>query len=153
MFQVMNFSPVTPITEAHERTVKQNARPMLSAISAVLRTAREERRMSQLEVARRSGLHRTYVCEVERGTRNPSLQSVIHIAAALNTSASELIKRAEELIQQSALFQWAEQLQVQVRLIGIESKITHVCLELDPVDIGMPSFKFGIVAVRFLVHA
>jgi transcriptional regulator with XRE-family HTH domain len=75
---------------------KEIARPLLSALSAVLKMAREERGMSQMEVARRSGLHRTYVCEVERGTRKPSLHSVIQIAAALDVPVSDLVKRAEQ---------------------------------------------------------
>jgi DNA-binding XRE family transcriptional regulator len=89
----------TPITGTRVRMTKEIARPMLSALSAVLKMAREERGLSQMEVARRSGLHRTYVCEVERGTRNPSLQSVIQIAAALDVTVSDLITRAEHLMR------------------------------------------------------
>jgi DNA-binding XRE family transcriptional regulator len=88
-----------PITGTRVRMTKEIVRPMLSALSAVLKMAREEQGLSQMEVARRSGLHRTYVCEVERGTRNPSLQSVIQIAAALDVTVSELIQRAETIMR------------------------------------------------------
>lgn len=102
MFQMsatINTLSTTPITGKRVRMSKEIARPMLTALSAVLKMAREERGISQMEVAKRSGLHRTYVCEVERGTRNPSLQSVIQIATALEVTVSELIQRAETIMQ------------------------------------------------------
>ena len=37
---------------------------------------REKLQLSQDDLARRAGLHRTYICDVERGTRNVSLKNV-----------------------------------------------------------------------------
>jgi CheY-like chemotaxis protein len=39
---------------------------------------------SQEELAGRAGLHRTYVCDIERGARNVSLKSIEKLARALN---------------------------------------------------------------------
>jgi CheY-like chemotaxis protein len=49
--------------------------------------------ISQEELAARAGLHRTYVSDVERGARNPSLQSVVKLASALELSLPMLFER------------------------------------------------------------
>lgn len=49
---------------------------------------------SQEELAERAGLHRTYVSDVERGARNPSIASIEKLAQALKLSVSSLFHRA-----------------------------------------------------------
>jgi transcriptional regulator with XRE-family HTH domain len=51
--------------------------------------------MSQEQVSERSGLHRTYISDIERGRRNPSLKTIVRIAAAMNMSVSDLMRLAE----------------------------------------------------------
>jgi CheY-like chemotaxis protein/DNA-binding Xre family transcriptional regulator len=46
--------------------------------------------ISQEELGGRAGLHRTYICDIERGARNVSLESIEKIAAALEISLSKL---------------------------------------------------------------
>lgn len=55
-----------------------------------IKTKRSELGISQEELAGRSGLHRTYISDVERGTRNLSLESIEKLAAALDLSVSGL---------------------------------------------------------------
>jgi CheY-like chemotaxis protein len=50
--------------------------------------------LSQEELAERAGLHRTYVSDVERGARNPSILSIEKLAQALELSVSGLFQRA-----------------------------------------------------------
>jgi CheY-like chemotaxis protein len=50
--------------------------------------------ISQEELAERAGLHRTYVSDVERGARNPSIASIEKLAQALKLSVSALFHRA-----------------------------------------------------------
>jgi CheY-like chemotaxis protein len=50
--------------------------------------------MSQEKLAERAGLHRTYVSDVERGARNPSIGSVEKLAQALQVSVSKLFEYA-----------------------------------------------------------
>ncbi len=46
--------------------------------------------ITQEELAGRSGLHRTYITDIERGARNPSLESIHKLAEALDVSMSTL---------------------------------------------------------------
>jgi transcriptional regulator with XRE-family HTH domain len=55
-----------------------------------VRKRRAELGISQEELASRAGLHRTYVADVERGTRNISLENIVKLATALNISPSAL---------------------------------------------------------------
>lgn len=47
--------------------------------------------ISQEELAARSGLHRTYISDIERGFRNVSLLNIVKIAEALDTTPSEIL--------------------------------------------------------------
>lgn len=58
-----------------------------------VRKRRAELGISQEELAARAGLHRTYVADVERGTRNISLENIIKLATALSISPSALFDR------------------------------------------------------------
>ncbi|TSC87303.1 MAG: DNA-binding protein [Microgenomates group bacterium Gr01-1014_16] len=57
-----------------------------------LRQLRKAKGLSQEELAFRSGLHRTYVSDLERGTRNVSLENIEKIAKVLGLELSELFK-------------------------------------------------------------
>jgi transcriptional regulator with XRE-family HTH domain len=57
-----------------------------------VRTRREELKLTQEELAERVGIHRTYLSNIERGTRNPSLVNIDKIAATLAMSLSELFE-------------------------------------------------------------
>jgi transcriptional regulator with XRE-family HTH domain len=57
-----------------------------------LREIRLSKNMSQGDVAKVLGVHRSYISGLERGARNPSLVTVQKIARALGVSAEKLIK-------------------------------------------------------------
>jgi transcriptional regulator with XRE-family HTH domain len=56
---------------------------------------REELGLTQEELAERSRIHRTYLSDIERGTRNVSLINIERVAAALSQTISELFRRVE----------------------------------------------------------
>jgi transcriptional regulator with XRE-family HTH domain len=60
-----------------------------------VRHLRRGRRLSQEELARRAFLHRTYLTEIECGTRNVSLEVVEKLATGLGMSPSELLRYTE----------------------------------------------------------
>ena len=56
---------------------------------------REALGLTQEEFAERAGIHRTYLSDVERGTRNISLINIERLALALSMKISELFQLAE----------------------------------------------------------
>lgn len=58
-----------------------------------LRSAREERGLTQEEVARRSGVHATEVSRIEAGKRDPRVSTVERLAAAVNLPPGELLRQ------------------------------------------------------------
>ncbi len=68
---------------------------LLGAIGKVIRKRREAMGISQTELAERAGLHRTYINNIEGGSKNISIDSLKGIADALNTNISELMLSAE----------------------------------------------------------
>ena len=61
----------------------------------VLKEARLQKGISQEELAGLAGLHRTYISQIERGLKSPSLRSLGQIADALGILLSTLIRRME----------------------------------------------------------
>ena len=56
---------------------------------------RGRRALSQEQLALEADLHRTYVSDIERGARNPTVTVVKVLADALKTKPSELFDLAE----------------------------------------------------------
>jgi transcriptional regulator with XRE-family HTH domain len=56
-----------------------------------VRRLREEKGWSQEDYADRAGIHRTYVSDIERGRRNPTVTVVEKLAAPLRIRAGELL--------------------------------------------------------------
>ena len=65
------------------------------AFGAALRRYRQARTASQEELAERSGLHWTYISELERGLKSPTLATIVALAGALECRAWELVQAAE----------------------------------------------------------
>jgi transcriptional regulator with XRE-family HTH domain len=64
----------------------------------VLRELRKKRGLSQEELAFKSGYHATYVGQLERGKKSPSLRAIMSLATSLDISASEFLSRLESLL-------------------------------------------------------
>ena len=56
---------------------------------------REELELTQEDLAHKAGIHRTYLSDIERGSRNVSLINIERLAAALSVSLAELFRRVE----------------------------------------------------------
>ena len=55
-----------------------------------LRAARQQQHLSQEKTAERTGLHPTYIGQLERGEKNATLESILRISRALEIPLSEL---------------------------------------------------------------
>ena len=57
-----------------------------------LKRLRNEKGWSQEEFADRAGIHRTYVSDIERAARNPTITIVEKLAKPLSVTASALLE-------------------------------------------------------------
>lgn len=64
---------------------------IVESFAAAVRRRRLELRLSQEDLAERSGLDRTYISGVERGVRNPTLKTAQRIAEALEIQLRDLL--------------------------------------------------------------
>jgi transcriptional regulator with XRE-family HTH domain len=78
----------SPNAEDLERTLD-------ASFGAMLRKLREERGLSQEQLAFETGVHRTFVSQLERGLKTPSLATLFKLAAALGIEPSKMIRKLE----------------------------------------------------------
>lgn len=67
-------------------------------LSGNLKSIRGNRQLSQEALADLTGLHRTYVSMVERGTINVSLDNLVLLAQALEVELADLFKEPPEVV-------------------------------------------------------
>jgi transcriptional regulator with XRE-family HTH domain len=65
------------------------------AFSEVLKQLREARKLSKAALAKKAGLHQTYIGLLERGERSPNLDTAKAIANALEVPLGKMITKAE----------------------------------------------------------
>lgn len=70
---------------------------VVSNVISLLREEREKQGLSMNVVAQRSGLSHSIVSLVERDLRNPTLDTLLRIAEALDIDLGEVIKKARVL--------------------------------------------------------
>ena len=64
-------------------------------LGKVLAAARTDAGLSQEAVAAKARLHPTYISQIERGLKSPTVRAFVSIARALGIPADELIRRIE----------------------------------------------------------
>lgn len=65
-------------------------------IGLELQRRRVEKGWSQEYLAEATGLHRTYISQLERGLKSPSVRVLCQITNALNLTMSEFLQAVEE---------------------------------------------------------
>jgi len=75
--------------------------PDQPALGAAVRAVREDKGISQVQLAAATGLVQSWISETERGRRNPSWSNVVRLAEGLGVSLSELASRAESMPDES----------------------------------------------------
>jgi len=63
-------------------------------LGQVIKRRREAAELSQEEFAERAGVHRTYVSQLERGIKSPSVRILDSLAGALKCEAWEILQEA-----------------------------------------------------------
>jgi transcriptional regulator with XRE-family HTH domain len=70
--------------------------PVLSAFGRNVKKLREQKGLSQEQLAEKADVDRTYLSDVERGARNLGIKNVARIAKALGTTVSNLCDGIEK---------------------------------------------------------
>ncbi len=87
-----------------QRRPKKSAAPksVEELFGEVLREFRKRSGLTQEALAEGSGYHPTYIGQLERGKKSPSLRTLISIARTMAVPASSLIVRLEEILKPSS---------------------------------------------------
>jgi XRE family transcriptional regulator, regulator of sulfur utilization len=72
--------------------------PDQPALGAAMKAIREDKGISQVQLAADTGFMQSWISETERGRRNPSWSNVVRLARGLGVSVGELVARAEALV-------------------------------------------------------
>jgi transcriptional regulator with XRE-family HTH domain len=104
-----------------------------------IRQLRKDRHLSQESFAEVCDLHRTYICDVERGARNMTIGTLMKIAQALGTTVSELTKNVEKTIKS------VEKPEVLPHLNAAKSIIVIVALLLSVYSAKAQSLLEGLI--------
>ena len=67
------------------------------AFGEELRKVREQSGLTQEKLGFESDYHPTYISQLERGLKSPTLKAIVKISAALGIKASELIEQRKGL--------------------------------------------------------
>lgn len=60
---------------------------------------RKTRGFSQEELGFQAGIHRTYVSQIERGIKSPTLAIILKLSQALGCSANRLVSKVEQQLK------------------------------------------------------
>lgn len=71
-------------------------KPIQAAFGSVLRTSRRNAGLSQEALALDCGLDRTYISLLERGLRQPTLESLFALGRSLQVAPHQLVKKVED---------------------------------------------------------
>jgi transcriptional regulator with XRE-family HTH domain len=70
--------------------------PLNVAFGQVLKQLRQERGITQEQLAAASGYHWTYISQLERGLKNPTLLALFHFAEVMDIAPEEIVRRVRE---------------------------------------------------------
>jgi transcriptional regulator with XRE-family HTH domain len=76
--------------------VKSGRRPAEAILGKEIARIRERIGLSQEELAFRAEVHRTYISQLERGLKSPTVSVILKISSALKVSASSLLASIEK---------------------------------------------------------
>ena len=69
-----------------------------TAFGRVLRSMRKSRSLSQDDLGAKSGYHRTYIGQLERGEKSPSLRTIFNLASTLEVTPAAIVRQVERSV-------------------------------------------------------
>ena len=85
--------------QRRQAEIARARRRTAAAFGQVLRSVREQRRFSQMELALEAELDRSYASLMERGIRQPTLHTLLTLARVLERPVMELIAPVERKLR------------------------------------------------------
>ncbi|MBT3191516.1 MAG: helix-turn-helix transcriptional regulator [Verrucomicrobia bacterium] len=76
--------------------MKLNESRIKKRLGESVRRYRREAGLSQEYLAELTGLHRTYISDIERGSRNVAILNIVRLAKALKVKPSDLVDGVEK---------------------------------------------------------
>lgn len=67
-----------------------------------LRNAREGAGMTQEELSSKARVDRSYISQLERGLKSPTLDMLLRLCKAMGVSAAEIVARVEQAADEDA---------------------------------------------------
>ena len=77
------------------KKMKLNRDPLTLAVSSLIPQQRKKHGLSQHDLSVKTGFHRSYIGDLERGVRGLSVKNVSRLAEAFDLSASTFLAMAE----------------------------------------------------------
>jgi transcriptional regulator with XRE-family HTH domain len=81
--------------------MSRTARAICVKAISLLKAERERRKLSKYFVAQESGLSPQMIAYVENGDRNPTLETILRMAEAMNVDFEDIIQRARREVGKS----------------------------------------------------
>lgn len=66
-------------------------------LGAAVRAVRKSRGLTQKQLAQRTGIHVTYISDIERGARNPSWDKIATLAVGMSVPTADIAARFDAL--------------------------------------------------------
>ncbi|MEW5798330.1 MAG: helix-turn-helix domain-containing protein [Bacteroidota bacterium] len=132
---------------------------ILSHFGLVVKELRRKKQLSQEELANRCSLHRTYITDIEHGTRNVSLKNISKIAHALGESLHDVFASVERYAHPNAYgSRLTTSMQSPIKLLLIESDQRFAGqaveeLQRGAIDNALYVVRSGEEAIKFLFPA
>ena len=82
--------------------MNRNAQALCVKAIALLQKERQRRKLSKYYIAQASGLSPQMIGYIERGMRNPTLETVLRIAEAMGVRFEHIIRRARKELPRHA---------------------------------------------------
>jgi len=86
--------PVKPVCRYFLVVTDKSQQAICSRVARILRQEREKRGLSMNSVAEKAGLSQQMVSYVEREMRNPTLETLLRIAAAMEVNLADVLAQA-----------------------------------------------------------
>jgi transcriptional regulator with XRE-family HTH domain len=74
--------------------MRNSEKQLIQRLGLAIAERRRVLGLSQLDLAKKAGLHRTYISDIERGNRNVTIIVIERIAESLGTASPSLLRLA-----------------------------------------------------------